>query len=245
VSDPHSLPTADYPVLEPAPLGSVAGASLVGAGRQVLLIDEPGISRDGLCALLQTEGRMEVVAQAATSHEAFQALMRVQPHVVIMDFSASLQTSPETVRALKGRWPRLCVLVLTTRRDEQFIEAALRAGADGYVLRSDTHTELFNALECLARGKGYVSPAALGEMVDAYKATANRTDGRARRRGALTVREQEVIALVAGGYRTREMAQLLSLSHKTVEKHRTNLMRKLGLRSAAAVAAYAITHGFV
>ena len=215
------------------------------AGRQVLLIDEPGIARDGLCALLQTEGHMDVVALAASTHEAFQALGRVQPHVVIMDFSATLQTSPETVRELKRRWPRLCILVLTTRRDEQFIEAALRAGADGYVLRTDSHTELINALESLARGKGYVSPAALGEMVDAYKATANRAGERARRRGALTVREQEVIALVAGGYRTREMAQLLSLSHKTVEKHRTNVMRKLGLRSAAAVAAYAITHGFV
>jgi two-component system, NarL family, response regulator NreC len=245
VSDPHSVTTADYPVLEPAALGVAAGAPLGRAGRQVLLIDEPGISRDGLCALLQTEGHMEVVAIAATSREAFQTLARAQPHVVVMDFSATLQTSPETVRELKRRWPRVGVLVLTTRRDEQFIEAALRAGADAYVLRTDTHTELFNALECLARGKGYVSPAALGEMVDAYKATANRNGGRIRRRGALTMREQEVIALVAGGYRTREMAQLLSLSHKTVEKHRTNLMRKLGLRSAAAVAAYAITHGFV
>jgi len=245
VSDPHSVTTEDYPVLEPAPLALQAVATLRRSGQQVLLIDEPGISRDGLCALLQTEGRMEVVAVAATSREAFQALASVQPHIVIMDFSAALQTSPETIRELKRRWPRLCVLVLTTRRDEQFIEAALRAGADGYVLRSDTHTELFNALEYLARGKGYVSPAALGEMVDAYKAPTSRAGGHARRRGALTMREQEVIALVAGGYRTREMAQLLSLSHKTVEKHRTNLMRKLGLRSAAAVAAYAITHGFV
>ena len=81
-------------------------------------------------------------------------------------------------------------------------------------------------------------------MVTAYAQTSDRLPGRARPPGALTHREQEVIALIAKGYRTREMAQLMSLSHKTVEKHRTNLMRKLGLRSAAAVAAYAITHGF-
>ncbi|TLY88803.1 MAG: response regulator transcription factor, partial [Gammaproteobacteria bacterium] len=145
---------------------------------------------------------------------------------------------------LKHRWPEVRVLVLTVRRDEMFIETALRAGADGYVLKSDSRAELFNAVHRVASGKGYISPSALDRMVTAYAKTSDRLPGRPRPAGALTSREQEVITLIAKGYRTREMAQLMSLSHKTVEKHRTNLMRKLGLRSAAAVAAYAITHGF-
>jgi DNA-binding NarL/FixJ family response regulator len=217
---------------------------LTRARTRVLLIDEPGIVRDGLTVLLESEGTVEIVAAVATRREAVQVLPSVQPQVAIMDFSVALKTGPETVAHLKRRCPGLRVLVLTMHRDEQFIESALQAGADGYLLKTDTRTELFSAIERLSAGKGYISRAVLDTIVSAYAHGPERPGDRARPRGVLTAREQEVIALVARGYRTREMAQLMSLSHKTVEKHRTNLMRKLGLRSAAAVAAYAITHGF-
>ena len=200
--------------------------------------------RDGLCALLQSDDALEVVAATVTRREALETLTTAQPDVAIVDFATDLKSGPEMIAHLKRRWPEVRVLVLTARRDETFIEAALRAGADGYVLKSDSRTELFNAVHRIASGKGYISPSALDRMVTAYAKTSDRLPGRARPAGALTSREQEVITLIAKGYRTREMAQLMSLSHKTVEKHRTNLMRKLGLRSAAAVAAYAITHGF-
>ena len=211
---------------------------------RVLVADEAGIMRDGLCGLLESDGTIEVVAASANRRDAIEALDTVQPHVAIIDFSTDLKGGPETIAHLKRRWPAVRILVLTVRRDEQFIETALRAGADGYVLKSDSRTELFNAVHRIASGKGYISPSALDRMVTAYAKTSDRLPGRPRAAGALTSREQEVITLIAKGYRTREMAQLMSLSHKTVEKHRTNLMRKLGLRSAAAVAAYAITHGF-
>ena len=212
---------------------------------RILVVDEAGIMRDGLCALLESDASLEVVAATANRRDAVQALASATPNVVVMDFSVDLKTGPETIAQVKRRWPDVRVLVLTDRRDEQFIEAALRAGADGYVLKTDSRAELFNAVHRIASGKGYISPSALDRVVTAYAKTSDRTPGRNRPTGALTNREQEVIALIAKGYRTREMAQLMSLSHKTVEKHRTNLMRKLGLRSAAAVAAYAITHGFL
>lgn len=200
--------------------------------------------RDGLCALLESDATIEVIAASANRRDAVQGLDIAQPHVIIIDFSTDLRGGPEIIAHLKRRWPEVRVLVLTVRRDEQFIETALRAGADGYVLKTDGRAELFNAVHRIASGKGYISPSALDRMVTAYAKTSDRLPGRPRPPGALTSREQEVIALIAKGYRTREMAELMSLSHKTVEKHRTNLMRKLGLRSAAAVAAYAITHGF-
>lgn len=212
---------------------------------QVLVIDEAGIMRDGLCALLESDGSILVVAASANRRETVQELDVPQPNVIIIDFSTDVKTGPETIAQLKRRWPEVRILVLTVRRDEQFIETALRAGADGYVLKSDSRAELFNAVHRIASGKGYISPSALDRMVTAYAKTSDRILGKTRPTGALTNREQEVIALIAKGYRTREMAEIMSLSHKTVEKHRTNLMRKLGLRSAAAVAAYAITHGFV
>jgi len=211
---------------------------------RVLVADEAGIMRDGLCALLQSDDALEVVAATATHREAVQTLTTAQPDVIVIDFAADLKSGPETIAHLKRRWPEVRVLVLTVRRDETFIETALRAGADGYVLKTDSRAELFNAVHRIASGKGYISPSALDRMVTAYAKTSDRLPGRTRASGALTSREQEVITLIAKGYRTREMAELMSLSHKTVEKHRTNLMRKLGLRSAAAVAAYAITHGF-
>jgi two-component system, NarL family, response regulator NreC len=201
--------------------------------------------RDGLCALLQSHGNLELVAVTGTRRDAVQTLSSTQPHIVVMDCAAVLKTGPQTIGHLKRRWPALRVLVLTVRRDQQFIEAALRAGADAYVLKTDGRAELFNAIERISSGKGYISPGALDRMVTASAGSADRPALRSRPSGVLTSRELEIIALVARGYRTREMAQLLSLSHKTVDKHRTNLMRKLGLRSAAAVAAYAITHGFV
>ena len=211
---------------------------------RVLVADEAGILRDGLCALLQSDDALEVVAATAIQREALQTLTIDQPDVAIVDFAMDLRSGPETIAHLKRRWPEVRVLVLTVRRDETFIETALRAGADGYVLKSDSRAELFNAVHRIAAGKGYISPSALDRMVTAYARTSERLPGHPRPAGALSSREQEVITLIAKGYRTREMAQLMSLSHKTVEKHRTNLMRKLGLRSAAAVAAYAITHGF-
>ena len=232
-----------------APPASLAAAreSTRGPGQQrpstqILLLDEPGILRDGLCALLQSEKGIEVIAVAGSRREAMLALTAFRPQLLIMDFSVSLKTDPPTITHLKRRWPQLRVLVLSLRRDEPLIEAALNAGADGYVLKNESRDELFTAVQRLGDGGTYVSPPALERVMSAHARTAERGPGPSQ---ALTNREQEVIALIARGYRTREMAQLMSLSHKTVEKHRTNLMRKLGLRSAAAVAAYAITHGFV
>jgi DNA-binding NarL/FixJ family response regulator len=241
---PYSVAEGGSSTTAAAPAGAAAEGSPARPKTLVLVIDEPGIMRDGLCALLESDATIEVIAASANRRDAVQGLDIVQPHVIIIDFSTDLKGGPEIIAHLKRRWPEVRVLVLTVRRDEQFIETALRAGADGYVLKSDSRVELFNAVHRIASGKGYISPSALDRMVTAYAKTSDRLPGRPRPPGALTHREQEVIALIAKGYRTREMAELMSLSHKTVEKHRTNLMRKLGLRSAAAVAAYAITHGF-
>lgn len=224
---------------------AAAGIKAAPAKIRLLVIDEAGILRDGICALLQSDKELEVVAVAANRREALQAIGVCRPQVVLMDFSISLKTGPETIAHIKRRWPEVRVIVLTARRDEQFIGAALRSGADGYVLKSDGSTELFNSVHRAVAGKSYISPVALDNMMTAYAKPADRDAAQPASVPALTSREQEVLTLIARGHRTREMAQLMSLSHKTVEKHRTNLMRKLGLRSAAAVAAYAITHGFV
>lgn len=131
---------------------------------QILLIDEAGILRDGLCALLQSDRGLEVAAVAGSRREAMQALAALSPHLVIMDFSVTLKTGPETLSQLK-RWPRLQVLVLTLRHDEPLIAAALRAGADGwYVLKNESRTELFLAVQRITAGHPYISPPALQKL---------------------------------------------------------------------------------
>jgi DNA-binding NarL/FixJ family response regulator len=209
----------------------------------ILVIDDEGIARDGLCALLQQEDGLHVDATFANAREALRVRGDLRPTVVIMDFGLAMKAGPQTVAHVKRRWPETTVLVLSATGDGQAIEAARRAGADGYVLRNDQRAELFNAIHALAERKHYISKSVLEPPPKSGNAPprARRTESA----GLLTAREQEVVTLVAEGYRTREMAQLLSVSHKTVERHRTNLMRKLGVRSAAGVVAFAITHGYV
>src|SRR4029077_16466758 len=127
---------------------------------KILLIDEAGILRDGLCALLQSEKGIEVAAVASSAREAMQALPQLEPQLVIMDFSVILKTEPDTITQLKRRWPQLRVLVLTLRRDEALIEAAFRAGADAYLHKNDSRSELFTAIQRLAVSAGHGAPSA-------------------------------------------------------------------------------------
>jgi DNA-binding NarL/FixJ family response regulator len=211
---------------------------------KILLIDEAGILRDGLCALLQSEKGIEVAAVAGSAREAMQALTQLEPQLVIIDFSVVLKTEPDTITQLKRRWPQLRVLVLTLRRDESLIEAAFRAGADAYLHKNDSRSELFTAVRRLAASAGHGAVAASGETHTPVR-LEQPTPIAAQSPSELTGREREVMSLLARGYQTVEIAQLMSLSHKTVEKHQRILMRKLGLHSAAAVSAFAITHGYV
>ena len=211
----------------------------------IVVIDEESMLRDGLCALLQDEESLHFDGAFTGPRNALRGGAKLRPDIVIMDFATAMRSGPQTLLHVKHRWPRASVLVLAANADGGTIEAARRAGADGYVLRNDRRTELFKAIQALSQGQHYVSTS----VIEAPARHNGRTPPHAPRRSEtaamLTNREQEVVTLIAEGYRTREMAQLLSVSHKTVERHRTNLMRKLGVRSATGVVAYAITHGYV
>jgi two-component system response regulator NreC len=210
---------------------------------RVFIVDTDSIMRDGLVALLAREA-CDVVGVASTGSEALAEACVRRPDLVIIDLSAPTAKGADTIAQLKKQVPDARILVLTFLKEERFIDEALRAGADAYVLKSDTRVELISAIRSLGEGKGYISSSIHDRVIGGYL----RTQGGPQRRrasGALTHRERQVARLIAEGYRTREIAQQLSLSHKTIEKHRTNLMRKLGLKTAPAVAAYAIAHGYL
>ena len=212
---------------------------------RILVLDEPGIMRDGLCALLASSEEFEVTGTFADAAEARRALASTTPDVLIADLSHSRDIGYQIIGETKTRYPSVRVLVLTFRKDDAVIDAALRAGADAYVLKNDSRNDLFMALRNIASGRGYISPSICNRVVSGYVQARDPGRSRATARGELTERERQIMRLIAAGQRTREMAASLSLSPKTVEKHRANLMRKLGLRNASAVAAYAIANGYV
>jgi DNA-binding NarL/FixJ family response regulator len=210
---------------------------------QILVIDEEGLLRDGVCALLNLAEDIEVLGVIVGGPAVAKLSLPTDPDVVIVEFSLPDQSGPATIAAVRSRWPRARILVLSFHREDHVIEAALRAGVDGYLLKSDTRHELFAAIRTLMEGGRYVSPSILDRVVSGF--VRKRTLAKQRNADGLSDREREVMKRIALGFRTREIAQQLSLSHKTIEKHRSNLMRKLGLRSATAVAAYAIANDYL
>ncbi|MDB6092364.1 MAG: LuxR family transcriptional regulator [Gammaproteobacteria bacterium] len=209
----------------------------------LLLIDDASLLRDGLFALLELEAEVELLGALGGGAEFGNLAPKTAAQVVILEFSMRDRSGPETVAAVKSRWPQARVLVLTFRAEDQIIETALRAGVDGYLLKTDSRSELLTAIRTVAEGKRYISPSIFERVVSGYvRKHAPRRNGSP---DGLSDREREVMKRIAMGYRTREIAQQLSLSHKTIEKHRSSLMRKLNLRSAAAVATYATANGYL
>jgi DNA-binding NarL/FixJ family response regulator len=244
-ASPAAAPQLPAKRAAPAPTQEAVLAPRGRPAIRVAVLDEPGIMRDGLCALLADSPDFEIVAILTEAAEMAAAVEKNRPDVMIVDFSHSNNVGHEVIAAAKARHPTIRVLVLTFRKDDNVIDSALRAGADGYVLKNDSRNDLFMALRNIAAGRGYISPSICDRVMSGYVRARDPGRTRTAMRGELTERERQVMRLIAAGHRTREMASLLSLSYKTVEKHRANLMRKLGLRNASAVAAYAIANGFV
>jgi two-component system response regulator NreC len=210
---------------------------------QVLLLDEEGLLRDGLCALINQEESFAIAAVISGSAALLTVSVPTDPDLVVADFGAPAVRGLETVTAARSRWPDVPILVLTFQRDDAAIESALRTGVDGYLLKTDRRAELLNAMRSVIGRKRYISPSVFDRVVNGF--VSQRTQAKHADPDGLSDREREVMKLIAQGFRTREIAEKLAVSHKTVEKHRTNLMRKLGLRTAAAVAAYAISNGYL
>jgi DNA-binding NarL/FixJ family response regulator len=217
---------------------------LTGKSHRVLIVDDHTIMRDGLNALLSAESGFEVVGTAADGKEAMLAATALKPDIILMDLSMPRTGGIDAIVHIKRQHPSVKIIALTFHKEDKYIHATLDAGADAYVLKDDSRTELFTALNSVIQGKNYLSPAICDRVVAGYLAGAD-TESQNPSWEVLTHREREVIKLIAEGSRTKDIAVYLSLSPKTVEKHRTNLMKKLDLHSVSAVTVYAIQNGLV
>lgn len=200
--------------------------------------------RNGLEAMLASEPDYEVVGVAADGMTAIRCVAELQPDIILMDLTMPRTSGMDAIVQIKRQHPHIKIVALTFHKEDKYIHATLEAGADAYVLKDDSRTELFNALANVATGKNYLSPSIVDKVVAGYLSGGDAASARPSWE-VLTRREREVIKLIAEGKRTKEIAEYLSLSPKTIEKHRTNLMRKLDLHNVSEVTVYAIKNGFV
>lgn len=211
---------------------------------RVVIAEDHAILREGLRAVLSSHPNLEVVGEAEDGREAIRCIDQLMPEVVLMDLSMPRMNGMEALREIKRRHPDTKVLTLTVHKTEEYILAALQAGADGYVLKDATSNELLMAIGSVLSGKRYLSPGVSEQVIEGY-IEGRKTLKQKSSWDSLTQREREILKLIAEGYKNKEIAEQLYISVKTVEKHRANLMKKLDLHNASALTAYAIERGLV
>ena len=212
--------------------------------QRILIVDDHTLLRAGLRALLAQDPGIEIVGEASDGRDAVRAVGQLTPNLVLMDLTMPGMNGIEAVTEIKRRYPDVRVLVMTLHKTEDFIHASLKAGADGYILKDATHDELRVAIRSVLQGKTYLSMDVSGKVVSGYLGGGKSASGSSVF-DTLTHREREILKLVAEGNPNKVMAEFLSLSVKTVEKHRSNLMAKLGVHNAAGLTAFAMEKGLL
>jgi len=211
---------------------------------RLVIAEDHTILREGLKALLSARPDLEVVGEATDGREAVRAVQELNPDLILLDLSMPRSNGLEALKEIKRVSPHTKVLVLTVHKTEDYVFTALQAGADGYVLKDSSASELTLAVRSVMNGERYLGPAIAGTVVSGYLGSR---DGKPIRLSFddLSTRERKVLKLIAEGYRTKDIAEYPCISPKTVEKHRANLMDRLNLHSVSALTTYAIEKGLV
>jgi DNA-binding NarL/FixJ family response regulator len=207
---------------------------------RLLIADDHGIMRGGLRLLLDRQPDMAVVAEAADGIEAVALALRERPDICILDVSMPRMTGLQATVEIRAQAPDIAVLVLSMHDDERYLFEALQAGAAGYVLKREADQALVEAVRAVARGEPFMTNAAERSLIREWM--HDDSSGPAE---PLTLREREVLKLIAEAHTNREIGELLHLAEKTVESHRANLLRKLGMRDRVELVRYAIRRGLI
>jgi DNA-binding NarL/FixJ family response regulator len=207
----------------------------------VLLADDHPVVRHGLRDILNAEADFRVVAEVNDGGEAVQRALQEDVHLAILDVTMPRMTGLQAARELAKRRPALRVLMLSMHENEQFLFEALRAGASGYVLKTAADRDLIQACRATMRGETFLYAGAVASLVRDYLDRARNSDDV----DPLTPRELEVLKLVAEGHTSDEIAEMLVISRKTVDRHRANMLEKLGMRDRVELTRYAIRRGLI
>lgn len=209
---------------------------------RILLADDHVTVRHGLRLLIDKEADMKVVSEASDGEAAVRNALAVKPDVVVMDISMSGMNGLEATRVLKQRQPEVAIVTLTRHGDDAYVQELLRAGVSGYVLKQSSPAELLHAIRAVAAGGQYLDSTLTADVTARAVGRADRMNRPAAR---LSERESDVLRLIASGYSNKEIAGQLALSVKTVEAHKANAMRKLGLKGRIDIVKYAVLQGWL
>ena len=209
---------------------------------KILIADDHSIVRSGLKKVLDAKADLEVVAEAEDGHEAVEKALKEDVHLAILDVSMPRMTGIQAAAELHKRKPELRIVMLSMHDSEQFLFEALKAGASGYVLKSGADTDIVAAVRAAMRGDSFLYPSAVTTLVRDY---VERRGEDEEHFDVLTPRELEVLKLIAEAYTSKQIASTLFISIKTVERHRQNILDKLGMRDRVELTRYAIRRGLI
>ena len=208
----------------------------------VLIADDHSVVREGLRRVLESEPDIGVCAEASDGEEVLEKLAEHRPDMVILDITMPKLSGLETLERVKASYPELKAVLLSFRADPPLIQSAVSLGADGYLLKNARKEEILAAVREVMGGGCYFSPPVAREIVEQLREPGRKSG---EPFSQLSPREREVLRLIAEGLAAKEIATQLSISTKTVEAHRTSLMRKLGVRKATELVRYAVRHGLI
>jgi len=202
----------------------------------ILIVDDHAIVRDGIRALLNIDDNFEVVGEASEGKEAVEKAGELNPDVIVMDIGMAGMDGLEATRRITKRNPKAKVLVLTQHDNKEYVLSTIKAGAAGYVPKKALGSDLVSAIHTVQRGDSFLYPSAAAALINGFRNKSEETEPY----GGLTPREREILKLIAEGHTSREIADILFISIKTVMAHRTKIMEKLGLHNRTELIKYAL-----
>jgi DNA-binding NarL/FixJ family response regulator len=211
---------------------------------KVLIVDDHTLVRDGIRALLSLVADIKVIGEASNGKEALEKVKKFAPDVVLMDLAMPIMSGLESTRRIRKRFPGTKVLALTQYEDKEYIVPTIEAGARGFVSKTAAFSELASAIQAVYQGGSFLSPIAAAAIVEECQQKIT-IEGEKDSYQNLTDREREMLKLVAEGYTAKEIADMLVISLRTVETHKTNLMKKLNIHNKADLIRFAIRKGVI
>ncbi|HEU5230827.1 MAG TPA: response regulator transcription factor [Ktedonobacteraceae bacterium] len=210
---------------------------------RLMIVDDHEIVRMGMRAAFELETDITTVGEASSGEEALAKASVLDPQVILMDVQMKGMNGIEACREIKSRHPHIAIVMFTSFADEEAVFDSIMAGANGYLLKNVSRTELLRALRLVASGESLLDPAATKQVMERMHALANGTTQGPG--GELTEREREVLVLVSRGYTNKQIAETLSMSEKTARNHVSHILEKLGLSRRSEAAAFAVEHKLV
>jgi len=211
---------------------------------RIMLVEDHAIIREGLRSLFSSERDFEVVAEAEEGRTALRLAENHRPDLVVTDLSMPQMDGIDLIATLKKQNPKIRVIALTVHRNDEYVLAALKAGADGYILKEANYSELITAARTALRGKHYLSPEISGNLIQVYL-EGEKGPRKKSPLETLSRREREIVSLIADGQTNKGIADRLCISVKTVETHRYKIMSKLNVHNAAALITVALERGLI